>query len=94
MKVKSIKIEAKEWFDNINGNSYFSAEIWVNEGEKYLTVPYQYGYEDHYLDVAYNKLVKEGVLPGVELTRLPDYCQENGIFLEYAKKSTAKRVNF
>ena len=34
MKVKTIDIQAKEWFDKINGNSYFSAVITLNFGLK------------------------------------------------------------
>lgn len=32
MKIKTIDIQAKEWFDKINGNSYFSAIVTVNYG--------------------------------------------------------------
>jgi hypothetical protein len=44
MKVKTIDITAKEWFDKTFGNSYFSAQIILNYGlkdqEKYC-LPFQ-----------------------------------------------------
>ena len=34
MKIKTIDLNAKEWFDKINGNSYFSAVMVLNYGLK------------------------------------------------------------
>ena len=65
-KIKTIDVTAKEWFDRVNSNSYFSARITTNyamKDEKTYYIPFQYGYEDHYKYVALEKLVKEGVLP-------------------------------
>ena len=31
-KIKTLDITAKEWFDKVNGNSYFSAQVTVNFG--------------------------------------------------------------
>ena len=47
MELKSIFIEAREWFDKTYGNSYFSARISVN-GEVVAYLPFQYGYESQY----------------------------------------------
>ena len=50
-KLKTIDIYGKEWFDRVNGNSYFSGHIVVNHGDKdafILEMPYQYGYGDSY----------------------------------------------
>lgn len=30
--IKTIDIQAKEWFDKVNGNSYFSAQVTINFG--------------------------------------------------------------
>ena len=65
--VKTIDIKALEWFDRVNGNSYFAGEITVNFGlktEKSFNMPFQYGYGDHYKDMALN-LLKEYKLIGV-----------------------------
>jgi hypothetical protein len=34
MKIKTIDITALEWFDKVNGNSYFSATVTLNFGMK------------------------------------------------------------
>ena len=59
MKIKTIDVNAKEWFDKANGNSYFTCKITINFGmknQKNLFIPFQYGYLDHYKYVAYNEL--------------------------------------
>lgn len=49
--MKTLDINAREWFDKINGNSYFSAEIVIDYGlptyKKYF-LPFQYGYGDSF----------------------------------------------
>ena len=49
--VKTIDISAKEWFDKVNGNSYFSVVATINYGlpdVSYLKGHFQYGYGDKY----------------------------------------------
>ncbi len=58
--LKSVYITAKEWFDRVNGNSYFSCQIIVNNKYK-IVLPIQYGYGDHYVDMACKELVKLGL---------------------------------
>ena len=51
-ELKTIDINAKQWRDTINGNSYFSSKITLNYGmdsEKIIELPFQYGYEEAYL---------------------------------------------
>ena len=51
-QLKTIDINAKEWRDKINGNSYFSSNVTLNHGmenEKVIKLPFQYGYGDHYV---------------------------------------------
>jgi len=50
-QVKTIDINAKQWFDKINGNSYFAGLITINFGqtdEESIKIPFQYGYGDSY----------------------------------------------
>ncbi len=61
-KIKTIDVQAKEWFDKVNGNSYFSMTITLNYGlksQKIIYVPMQYGYGDHYMHQAFKAIKKE-----------------------------------
>jgi hypothetical protein len=62
IEIRSLFVECREWFDKVNGNSYFSARIWIN-GKWQITLPFQYGYEDHFKSVAVRALVAEGFIP-------------------------------
>jgi len=65
MKVKTITIQAKEWFDKINANSYFSAIITLNFGlknQKQFKLPFQYGYGESYKDKALELLKNKGLI--------------------------------
>lgn len=47
MKTKTIDINAKHWFDKVNGNSYFCGTVTLNYGmknEETFLMPFQYGY--------------------------------------------------
>jgi hypothetical protein len=87
---KSLFIEGREWFDKVNGNSYFSARIWV-DGEIVGVLPFQYGYGDQYTSEAQRWLVAEGYLPedlkGWGLWSVADRAG----FDYYATKATAKK---
>ena len=59
--VKTIDIQAKEWFDRTYGNSYFSAVVTINyclENEEQIKLHFQYGYGDHYVDMALKEVKK------------------------------------
>lgn len=65
-KIYTIDVQTKEWFDNVNGNSYFGGIVTVNFGrktEKVLKIPFQYGHGDHYKDIAFNILQDNKVIP-------------------------------
>lgn len=64
MKISTLDINAKEWFDKVNGNSYFSADVVINYGMKdsqTIKLPFQYGYGDSYQYEAMNELNKQGL---------------------------------
>ena len=86
MDIKTIAVIARRWFDR-NGNTYFSANINV-DGERVHRIPFEYGYGDHYLQVAFEWLDKKGItsrekhsLGGAEPPWR--YCQDRGIRLQY-----------
>lgn len=91
--IRTIDIHAKEWFDKVNGNSYFSAEVTVNYGlknEVSFNLPFQYGYGDHYKDMVFKRLQSElsnkKVFKENTTTSLWRFCNENKIILRKSKK--------
>lgn len=62
-QVNTIDINAKEWFDRINGNSYFAGSVTLNFGQPdaiTLNMPFQYGYGDSYQYAAMSMLKEKG----------------------------------
>jgi len=97
MKIKTIDIQTKQWFDKINGNSYFAAVITVNFGmetEKQFKLPFQYGYGDQYICEAFKLLIEEKLIKPVDPQRFSfwSYCKENKIILRTnTQKNCLKR---
>jgi hypothetical protein len=48
---ENIELHGRKWFDKVNGNTYFSARIVIPtvNGIRWFSVPYQYGYGDHWV---------------------------------------------
>ena len=98
-KIKTLDIHALEWFDKVNGNSYFSAVIILNYGmkdKKELKLPFQYGYGEHYIDMANQLLIKEGFREGERgkygnYPSLWQYCEDNNIILRTSKQENCKK---
>jgi len=62
--INCINVTAKEWFDKINGNSYFSADVQViyhNKQVKNLKIPFSYGYGDSYIYQSLEILKKSNI---------------------------------
>lgn len=85
---KSVFIEAREWFDKVNGNSYFSARISI-DGRVVHALPFQYGYESQFEHEASKWLMEEGYLTSAPspLWRLRDL----GLDVYTVKYSTNKK---
>ncbi len=86
MKIKTIDVDAKEWFDKVNGNSYFAGIVHVNYGmktEKRFIMPFQYGYGSQYKQEAITLLKREGLtsIPDKDYVPLWRYCSEKNIIL-------------
>jgi len=81
-----VRVRVKEWFDKANGNSYFSARVWV-EGDLKITLPFQYGYGEHGLCEAIKALSNFTDYPSKTNGQAPwRYCEENKMRLEYYKE--------
>ena len=60
-QLKTIDINAKQWRDKINGNSFFSSDVTLNYGmqnEETIKLPFQYGYGDHYIHQSLREIQK------------------------------------
>ena len=93
-EIRSIFIECREWFDKVNGNSYFSARIWVNGGQVAI-LPFSYGYGDFYIYEAQKKLLELGYLPQENKNNsLFTISQQMGFDFYSAKTITKKNEMF
>jgi len=99
--MKTIDIIALEWFDKVNGNSYFAGTVTIDYGTpeaKEFNMPFQYGYGDHYKDMAKKELEESGHIKDLEhytnggSEALWRYCQRNGIILRTTKHENCKKV--
>ena len=91
---RSLFIEGREWFDKVNGNSYFSARIWV-DGEQVAILPFQYGYGSQFEYEAQKKLLELGWLPQEGKNQhLWTIGQELGFDFYSSKTTTNKREMF
>ena len=94
MKINTIDVNAKEWFDKVNGNSYFSGIITLDYGmdtAREYTLDFQYGYGDHYIDMAKNRLVEALEIPKEDKNTLWRYCKENDIILRTSKQENCRK---
>ena len=88
-KLKTIDIQAKEWFDKVNGNSYFSGIITLNFGfpdvETFI-MSFQYGYGNQYISEAKCQLTEHNRISADYGDALWRYCEKNNIILRTSKQ--------
>lgn len=90
--MKTLDINAREWFDKINGNSYFSVQIIVDYDlptyQKYF-LPFQYGYGDSFQWQSLKHLKELGLVADNigHLWQLRD----NGVIIRTSKRNALKR---
>jgi len=96
-KFKTIDVTAKEWFDKINENSYFSARVIINcvtTKEQTFSLPFQYGYSDQYLQESMSVLKELKFIQSnveTEYQTLYGYCRDNNIILREVKHNNCKK---
>jgi len=90
--MKTLDINAREWFDKINGNSYFSASVVIDYGlsthKKYF-LPFQYGYGDSFQWASFEHLKKVGEIP--ENINHLWQLRDNGVIIRTNKINSLKR---
>lgn len=85
MKIKTIDVNFKEWFDKVSGNSYCAGIVLVNYGlksEKTFKSSFEYGYDDYYLQKT-KHIIEENFNIKMQYMCLTQYCRENKIILRY-----------
>ncbi len=85
--IKTIDVNGREWFDRVNGNSYFTATVVINyamEDEKVIEIPFTYGYGDQYLYESLKTIEANISCP----TR---WCRERGIILRAHKCNVTRK---
>lgn len=97
MEIKTIDIQGKKWFDKVNGNSYFSAQVTLNFGmqdEKTVFVPFQYGYGNAYLYESFRQLQMDGILnPDVTIYSPTEFSKDNSYILRHSLEEGCKKVD-
>lgn len=83
-----ITIQTKEWFDRVNGNTYFSAEAFLGM-DKILSLPFQYGYNGARDTV--ERMLAKHFDSCAERWELRDLLRQNGIEISESKTKSLKR---
>lgn len=78
MKMKTLYVLGKRWFDKVNGNTYHSATIYIN-GEFYKKIDCRYGYDDQYLQSANELLIEDKIIKDINHVFLYTYCNDKNI---------------
>jgi hypothetical protein len=55
------RVEARRWFQKTYGNTYHSVRIFDEDGNLIACERFTYGYDDQYLQTAYELLKSKGV---------------------------------
>lgn len=89
---RSVFIEAREWSDKVNGNSYFSSRLWL-DGEIALTLGgLHYGYGDFFIHQTLKAAADSGLIPANwDCVRA---IRDAGVSIYTAKKPSLKREMF
>ena len=93
--MRSIFIEARQWHDRTYGNSYYSAQVFI-DGEHVLSTGMNYGYEYQYEHDVARELIKLELLPDTcdSGYSMRAYCRDNGIDFYSVRYDTKKRELF
>jgi hypothetical protein len=84
-----LDINAKQWYDKVNRNSYFSAVITIDKDEE-IFIPFQYGYGSQYLDECKSVLTEHNKISCSQ--NLSRYCQDNSIEFTENIKLNCKKI--
>jgi len=94
-KINSITILGRRWFQQSGGNTYFSSQILVN-GKLIHVIPFQYGYDNHYLQASFEWLDQNGWTYREKYQNSSSespwrYCKDKGIELHYSATDVQRK---
>lgn len=90
-KGDNIVIIGRKWFDKTRGSTYFSAIGLIN-GMPVVNIPYDYGYDDHYIEMVFKQLRESGYIPdSTQNEPLHTYCSRSHIALFCTATNVSKR---
>jgi hypothetical protein len=78
IKTESIMVVGRRWFERTNGNTYHTAEIYVNN-EFVHKIDFTYGYGDQYYWNSWSWLKANGYVKGSNFESPRIYCEKNKI---------------
>ena len=93
--MKKLDINAKEWFDKVNGNSYYAGQIIIDygmESQKRIVMPFDYGYGNYYEQEAKAILTEHNYISTGYGENLYTYCKNNGIIFRSNKEKNCKKA--
>jgi len=92
--IKTIDVNCKEWRDKVNGNNYFSGNVIIDYGlptVQGFKIPFQCGYEMHYIDVAKDMLTANNIINPNPMHALWRYCKDNNVILRTTLQVNCKK---
>ena len=94
-KINSIIIIGRRWFERVNGNTYHTAQIFIN-GKCVHRTTFSYGYGDQFIWTAYKWLEnKDYVHPEHQKHGATEpiwqYCQRNDITFSYTVVDVSRK---
>jgi len=94
-KIKTIDMNVREWFDKVNGNSYFSAKLTINYGmpdSRAYVIPFQYGCGSCAVETEAVQILSFRENWGMKKpVPLSYYCREKSIVYRYNKQENCKK---
>lgn len=97
LSLKTVNIVGKKWFDRVNGNTYNSVAVTVNQGLKNefsFRLPITYGYGEYYVQRTIEHLVLIGAVESYNLFHRMQLDRKINVFSyceEGCKKSVVKQ---
>lgn len=89
MKIKTIEIIGKRWFQKLYGNTYHTVRYCINGGD-WDSLPMKYGSGEQYMETAESHMKEQGIIPN-DAPCLWIFCRDNKINLFTTAHDVLKR---